>query len=48
MPPFCDRALLLEGGRIVIAGPADAVADRYMALLTEPPMPQEPVAPVAL
>ena len=33
---FCDRALLLEQGRIVFDGPADAVADRYMALLTEP------------
>ena len=32
---FCDRALLLEQGRIVFDGPADAVADRYMALLTE-------------
>jgi ABC-type polysaccharide/polyol phosphate transport system ATPase subunit len=32
---FCDRALLLEGGRIVCAGPADAVADRYVSLLTE-------------
>ncbi len=32
---FCDRALLLEGGRIVMAGPAGAVADRYVALLTE-------------
>lgn len=35
---FCERALLLEGGQIVLAGPADEVADRYMALLTaEPP-----------
>jgi ABC-type polysaccharide/polyol phosphate transport system ATPase subunit len=32
---YCDRALLLEQGRIVFDGPADAVADRYMALLTE-------------
>jgi ABC-type polysaccharide/polyol phosphate transport system ATPase subunit len=31
---FCDRALLLEGGRIVTSGPAPAVADRYLALLT--------------
>jgi ABC-2 type transport system ATP-binding protein len=44
---FCERALLLEGGRIVLDGPAEIVADRYMALLTEqPPMPGEPVAPV--
>jgi lipopolysaccharide transport system ATP-binding protein len=42
---FCDRALLLEGGRIVMAGPADAVADRYLALLTEePPTPAHPMA----
>ena len=32
---FCDRALLLEGGRIVMTGPAAAVADRYLALLTQ-------------
>ena len=42
---FCDRALLLESGRIVMAGPADAVADRYLALLTEePPTPAHPMA----
>jgi ABC-type polysaccharide/polyol phosphate transport system ATPase subunit len=34
---FCERALLLEGGRIVLSGPADAVAARYMTLLTEEP-----------
>jgi ABC-2 type transport system ATP-binding protein len=34
---FCERALLLEGGRIVLSGPAGVVADRYMALLTEEP-----------
>jgi ABC-type polysaccharide/polyol phosphate transport system ATPase subunit len=32
---FCDRALLLEGGRIVMSGSAPAVAERYLALLTE-------------
>ena len=32
---FCDRALLLEHGRIVLVGPAAAVADRYLELLTE-------------
>jgi ABC-type polysaccharide/polyol phosphate transport system ATPase subunit len=32
---FCDRALLLEAGHIVMSGPAAAVADRYLALLTE-------------
>lgn len=31
---FCSRALLLEGGRIVKAGPAADVADAYLALLT--------------
>jgi ABC-type polysaccharide/polyol phosphate transport system ATPase subunit len=32
---FCARALLLEGGRIVMTGAAAAVADRYLALLTQ-------------
>jgi ABC-type polysaccharide/polyol phosphate transport system ATPase subunit len=32
---FCDRALLLEGGRIIMSGPAPAVADRYLSLLTQ-------------
>jgi ABC-2 type transport system ATP-binding protein len=32
---FCDRALLLEGGRIVFSGPSNAVAARYLELLTE-------------
>ena len=31
---FCDRALLLEGGRIIAEGPSAAVAERYLALLT--------------
>jgi ABC-type polysaccharide/polyol phosphate transport system ATPase subunit len=34
---FCDRALLLDGGRIVLAGPAAAVADRYLDTLLESP-----------
>jgi ABC-type polysaccharide/polyol phosphate transport system ATPase subunit len=39
---FCDRALLLDGGRIVMAGAADAVAERYLSLLTaEQPAPRE-------
>ena len=43
---FCDRALLLDGGRIVLAGPAEAVADRYLSILLEsPPLPgDEPVS----
>ena len=32
---FCDRALLLEGGRIIMAGPAAEVAESYLSLLTE-------------
>jgi len=31
---FCDRALLLEGGRILMEGPGKTVADRYLNLLT--------------
>jgi ABC-type polysaccharide/polyol phosphate transport system ATPase subunit len=31
---FCSRALLLEGGRIIVSGTATAVADAYMKLLT--------------
>jgi ABC-type polysaccharide/polyol phosphate transport system ATPase subunit len=34
---FCERALLLDDGRIVMSGPAGEVADRYLALLTEEP-----------
>jgi ABC-type polysaccharide/polyol phosphate transport system ATPase subunit len=34
---FCDRALLLEDGEIVLAGPADTVAHRYLELLTDGP-----------
>src|SRR5882672_4726739 len=33
---FCDRALLLDGGRIVFEGPARDVADRYISTLTQP------------
>jgi ABC-type polysaccharide/polyol phosphate transport system ATPase subunit len=33
---LCDRALLLEGGRIAMDGPAPAVAARYVSMLTEP------------
>jgi len=32
---FCDRALLLESGRILFSGSADTVANRYLELLTE-------------
>ena len=32
---FCDRALLLDGGRIVLDGPAQEVADCYLSTLLE-------------
>jgi len=32
---FCDRALLLDGGRVVIEGTAREVADRYVSMLTQ-------------
>jgi ABC-type polysaccharide/polyol phosphate transport system ATPase subunit len=32
---FCDRALLLDAGRIVMDAPAKQVVDRYVSLLTE-------------
>lgn len=32
---FCTRALLLEAGRIMLDGPAEEVADAYVALLGE-------------
>lgn len=38
---FCSRALLLDGGRIIMSGPAEAVAERYLSLLTG----DKPVAP---
>ena len=31
---FCDRALLLDQGRIILDGPSEDVADRYLSLLT--------------
>ena len=34
---FCDRALLLDGGRIVLDGPAQEVADRYLSTLLDSP-----------
>ena len=33
---FCDRALLLEGGRVMVEGTAREVADRYVSMLTQP------------
>jgi ABC-type polysaccharide/polyol phosphate transport system ATPase subunit len=32
---FCSRAVLLEGGRIVMDGPAALIAERYTTLLTD-------------
>jgi ABC-type polysaccharide/polyol phosphate transport system ATPase subunit len=39
---FCDRALLLEGGRIVFGGPPAEVAERYLELLTQTAPAQYP------
>jgi ABC-2 type transport system ATP-binding protein len=39
---FCDRALLLEGGRIMMDGPAPEVADAYLAMLARPPLVDRP------
>ncbi len=33
---FCDRALLLDGGRVAFEGSAREVADRYLSTLTQP------------
>jgi ABC-type polysaccharide/polyol phosphate transport system ATPase subunit len=33
---FCDRALLLDAGRIAMEGTARDVADRYIATMTDP------------
>lgn len=33
---FCDRALLLDGGRIVMDGATSDVTDRYVSMLTHP------------
>src|SRR3954468_18202916 len=33
---FCDRALLLDGGRIVMDGASADVADRYVSMLVRP------------
>jgi ABC-type polysaccharide/polyol phosphate transport system ATPase subunit len=41
---FCDRALLLESGRIVFAGPAAKVANRYLELLTQDSIAAQPQA----
>ena len=32
---FCTRALLLEGGRVLMEGPATNVCERYTRLLTD-------------
>jgi len=32
---FCDRALLLDGGRLALEGPAAEIAARYMSVLTD-------------
>jgi len=42
---FCDRALLLDGGRIVAEGRSQGVAERYLSMLT-PERRAEAPAPV--
>ena len=44
---FCDRALLLEGGRVMVEGTAREVADRYVSMLTQPSRPVGDVADAA-
>jgi ABC-2 type transport system ATP-binding protein len=36
---FSDRALLLDGGRIVSEGPSEAIAEQYLSTLTPSPHP---------
>jgi len=45
---FCQRALLLEAGRIVAAGPADEVADRYLEVTGAVPPPAAPPAAMSV
>jgi ABC-2 type transport system ATP-binding protein len=42
---FCDRALLLEEGRILLEGTSDEIADRYVSTLTAPHAPDRSEAP---
>jgi ABC-type polysaccharide/polyol phosphate transport system ATPase subunit len=44
---FCDRALLLEGGRIVVEGRSQEVAERYVSMLMHERGPAVPSAPAA-
>lgn len=44
---FCDRALLLEGGRVMVEGTAREVADRYVSMLTQPSRSVSDVADAA-
>jgi ABC-type polysaccharide/polyol phosphate transport system ATPase subunit len=41
---FCDRALLLEDGRVIMDGPGADVATAYLELLTDEPGPRAIVA----
>jgi lipopolysaccharide transport system ATP-binding protein len=36
---FCQRALLLEGGRVVLSDTGERVAEAYLRLLAQPPAP---------
>ena len=44
---FCDRALLLDGGRIVVQGAAQQVADRYVSMLTHERRSEAPASATA-
>ena len=41
---YCDRALLLDGGRIVLEGRGPDVANAYLALLTNSGLGQQSAA----
>jgi lipopolysaccharide transport system ATP-binding protein len=40
---FCDRAVLLDGGRLVFEGTPRQVADRYVSLAQTPSVPSAAV-----
>ncbi|MBN1628805.1 MAG: ABC transporter ATP-binding protein, partial [Thermoleophilia bacterium] len=41
---FCDRAILIEKGRIAAEGSADEVADKYLEIVAPAPKPAQPQA----
>ena len=42
---FCDRALLLDNGRVVLTGGAKEVADRYVSRLVQANRPDATLQP---